>query len=128
MFVMLPVEIIRLRDLFLNLCFDFVDIFITQPSSCWLVLLLEHSDIVHALKPKIIVGWGINTTDFYSCLLNKLTSPFCSSSFRTVATCARRPLSPPKASGLGTVDPCPWTFLVIFRGRKARTLWLDYYT
>lgn len=55
MLVMLPVEIIRLRDFLLNLCFYLVDILLSQASGCWLVLLLEYSDVVHALKPRLLL-------------------------------------------------------------------------
>ena len=52
---MLPVEIIRLRDFFLNLRFDFEDIFLSERLGCWLILLLEHSDVIHALKPRSLL-------------------------------------------------------------------------
>lgn len=52
MLVVLPVEVIRLRDLFLNFCFDLVDVFVGEASCGWLLLLPEDPDVVHALKPR----------------------------------------------------------------------------
>lgn len=56
MFVVLPVEVVRLRDLLLDLAFYFVDFVLRQALCRRLVLLTEHLDVRHLFEPNFIHG------------------------------------------------------------------------
>ncbi len=49
--VMLPVEVVTLRDFLLDLRLDLYDVFLLQTAGSRLVLLTEYADVVAALKP-----------------------------------------------------------------------------